>query len=145
MKKPAATSIAPQSSTVSNEAPARNRRRPTKQTPVTAMVAPTVEPVAQTTPEVAKPENVVGMVAAEVDSGKKKKKVKVVRDSFTMPASDYAKIAELKKKSLEAGVSIKKSELLRAGLHALEALPVAKLKALLSGVENLKTGRPTDE
>lgn len=78
-------------------------------------------------------------------AGKKKKKAKVVRDSFTMPESDYAKIAELKKKSLEAGISIKKGELLRAGLHALEALSIDQLKALLGGVENIKTGRPTTE
>ncbi|MCW3478458.1 hypothetical protein OL229_02615 [Neisseriaceae bacterium JH1-16] len=84
-------------------------------------------------------------VPATVEISKKKKKSKVVRDSFTMPESDYAKIAELKKRSLEAGISIKKSELLRAGLLALEALSPAELTALLSGLENVKTGRPSAE
>jgi len=82
-------------------------------------------------------------VSAEVS--KKKKKSKVVRDSFTMPESDYAKIAELKKRGVEAGINIKKSELLRAGLLALEALSPAKFKVLLAGLENIKTGRPAAE
>lgn len=67
----------------------------------------------------------------------------MIRDSFTMPESDYAKIDALKKTALGLGIGIKKSELLRAGLHALEALPAAKLKAVLAQVENIKTGRPT--
>jgi len=40
------------------------------------------------------------------------------------------------------GTGIKKSELLRAGLHALESLPDAKFKTLLSQIETVKTGRP---
>ncbi|WP_283148014.1 hypothetical protein [Silvimonas soli] len=80
-----------------------------------------------------------------VETSKKKKKPKVIRDSYTIPESDYAKLAELKKKSLELGIHVKKSELLRAGLHALEALPVARLKTLLGKIENIKTGRPAAE
>lgn len=69
------------------------------------------------------------------------KKAKVVRDSFTMPEVDYGKLAELKSKCLAAGVSVKKSELLRIGLHMLEALPIARLKAALATLESVKTGR----
>src|ERR1017187_4435057 len=47
---------------------------------------------------------------------KKSKKVKMVRDSFTMPQDDYAHIAALKERCLKAGVSAKKSEVLRAAL-----------------------------
>ena len=57
------------------------------------------------------------------------KKDKVVRDSFTMPKSDYEKIAELKQRCLDAGVSVKKSELLRAGLALLAAVPPKRLVA----------------
>jgi hypothetical protein len=71
-----------------------------------------------------------------------KKKKKVVRDSFTMPESDYQKIAELKRKCMSAGISAKKSELLRAGLQALSALPIKRLIEVVAAVENLKTGRP---
>ncbi len=71
-------------------------------------------------------------------------KIKVVRDSFTMPQGDYAKIGELKQLCLKTGLHVKKSELLRAGLHALGKLSVAQLKQALSGLEKIKTGRPKE-
>jgi hypothetical protein len=81
--------------------------------------------------------------AAAVKKGKKEKgKLKVVRDSFTMPQNDYAKIAELKQICLKAGVHVKKSELLRAGLNALSKLSTAQLKRLIAQMEQVKTGRP---
>ena len=70
------------------------------------------------------------------------KKEKVVRDSFTMPKSDYEKIAALKQKCLAAGVSVKKSEILRAGLLVLEAAAPKRLLAAVTAVEQVKTGRP---
>jgi hypothetical protein len=73
---------------------------------------------------------------------KRAKKEKVVRDSFTMPTSDYEKIAALKQKCLDAGVSVKKSELLRAGLLLLESAASKRLLAAISAVETVKTGRP---
>lgn len=73
---------------------------------------------------------------------KRVKKEKVVRDSFTMPKSDYEKIAVLKQKCLDAGVSVKKSELLRAGLLLLESAASKRLLAAISAVETVKTGRP---
>lgn len=72
----------------------------------------------------------------------KPKKIKMVRDSFTMPENDYAQIAELKKKCLQAGVHIKKSELLRAGLLNLSKLTDAALIKSVEQVEKIKTGRP---
>jgi hypothetical protein len=79
--------------------------------------------------------------AAEVKP-KRGKKEKVVRDRFTMPKSDYEKIATLKQKCLDAGVSVKKSELLRAGLLLLESAPGKRLLVAISAVETVKTGRP---
>lgn len=70
------------------------------------------------------------------------KKEKVVRDSFTMPKSDYEKIAGLKQKCLDAGVAVKKSELLRAGLLLLEGIPIDRLLEAIAAVETVKTGRP---
>lgn len=69
-------------------------------------------------------------------------KVKVIRDSFTMPQADYNLIAALKKKTLKSGLQVKKSELLRAGLQALSGLTGPQLKRALSGLEKIKTGRP---
>ena len=73
---------------------------------------------------------------------KKEHKVKVVRDSFTMPQSEYAKIAEIKAICLKAKMHVKKSEVLRAALKILAELNATQLKRVLSGLEKIKTGRP---
>ena len=76
---------------------------------------------------------------------KRQKKEKVVRDSFTMPKSDYERIALLKQKCLDSGVAVKKSELLRAGLILLDALSNKRLIGAVSAVETVKTGRPAND
>jgi hypothetical protein len=79
-----------------------------------------------------------------VAAGKKapKPKEKLVRDSFTMPQEDYAVIASLKERTLRFKRPTKKSELLRAGLHALQAMPAAALREALDALTPLKAGRP---
>lgn len=72
----------------------------------------------------------------------KPERVKLVRDSFTMPKSDVELLAALKQRCLKLGHEAKKSELLRAGLHALAALQDEALVAAASSVPRLKTGRP---
>ena len=80
--------------------------------------------------------------ATAAKKSKKAPKVKIVRDSFTMPQSEYQKIAEIKEICLEAGLQVKKSEVLRAGLKALAKLNAAQLGRALTGLEKIKTGRP---
>ncbi len=70
------------------------------------------------------------------------KKVKLVRDSFSMPKNEYAAIDALKARAMGMQVAAKKSELLRAGLLALSAMDDASLRTMLSAVPTLKTGRP---
>lgn len=72
----------------------------------------------------------------------KKAKQKLIRDSFTMPSSDFALIDQLKTRAIGFKRPVKKSELLRAGLQALASLSDAKLKSLLDGLTPLKPGRP---
>lgn len=79
---------------------------------------------------------------AKKTNDKADNKVKIVRDSFTMTQNDYAKIAELKQACLKAGVHVKKSELIRAGLHTLGKLGASQLKRAISQLEQIKTGRP---
>jgi hypothetical protein len=73
---------------------------------------------------------------------KKPKKQKVVRDSFTMPKPEYEHIARLKLQCITAGIAVKKSELLRAGLMALGRLNSADLVKAISALDTVKTGRP---
>jgi hypothetical protein len=70
------------------------------------------------------------------------KREKVVRDTFTMPRADYEKIAVLKQRCLDAGVAVKKSELLRAALLLLASEPTKGLLATIAALELVKTGRP---
>ena len=86
-------------------------------------------------------------VAAKPEKKQKKEKkadskIKVVRDSFTMPQADYDLITELKLKALQAGLHVKKSELLRASLQMLAKLSAAQLKRAVAGLEKIKAGRP---
>jgi hypothetical protein len=68
------------------------------------------------------------------------KKSKKIRDSYSMPEAEYAALTELKKKCLVAGIKVKRSELLRAGLHLLQALPTAQLNAVAAAVQTVKSG-----
>jgi hypothetical protein len=69
-------------------------------------------------------------------------KLKMERDSFTMPKAEYAQIHVLKERLAKLGQPVKKSELLRAGIMQLTAMTDAALKAALSKVPTIKTGRP---
>lgn len=76
---------------------------------------------------------------------KKKKtsgKPKLVRDSFTMPQADFVLIAQLKARALGQKHAAKKSEILRAALHALSAKSDAALLKALSELTPIKPGRP---
>jgi hypothetical protein len=75
----------------------------------------------------------------------KEKKVKVVRDSFTLPKSELLQISAMKKRALALGVDVKKSELIRAGLQALSGLADTPFKKALSSIPTIKTGRPAKD
>ncbi len=71
----------------------------------------------------------------------KKQRRNPVRDSFTMPEVDFALIAMLKDRTLSAKRMTRKSELLRAGVHALAAMPTADLIDSLDRLEPVVIGR----
>lgn len=76
------------------------------------------------------------------ESKEKTKKVKLVRDSFTMPKPEYEQIAALKLVLAKQGRSTKKSELLRAGLMLLGKQSPGALLASVEALTPIKTGRP---
>ena len=67
---------------------------------------------------------------------------KVIRDSFTIPGDEYELISRIKKRCMKTGVSANKSEVLRAGLAALDAMPDRELAKLFQSLTKVKTGRP---
>ena len=71
-----------------------------------------------------------------------KVKHKLVRDSFTIPKSEYAELHALKLRTATLGRPAKKSEVLRAGIQALAGMSDKALLAALAAVPALKTGRP---
>jgi hypothetical protein len=72
----------------------------------------------------------------------KEKKVKLVRDSFTMPKTEFVVLEALKLRAGKLSTSVKKTELLRAGIKALAAMGDAAFLAAVRAVPSLKTGRP---
>ena len=72
----------------------------------------------------------------------KPKKPKLVRDSFTIPKIEYLVLEALKLRATKLTRSVKKSELLRAGIKALAALSDAAFLGALEKVPAIKTGRP---
>jgi hypothetical protein len=72
----------------------------------------------------------------------KSQKVKMERDSFTMPKDEYSQLGLLKTRLAALGQPAKKSELLRAGIKLLVAMSDNTLKITLAKVPVIKTGRP---
>lgn len=72
----------------------------------------------------------------------KPKNSKIIRDSFTIPEFDYLKIQSLQERLLKLGCNANKSEIVRAGFHALEKLSDDDLLSILEDLEKIKTGRP---
>lgn len=70
---------------------------------------------------------------------------KVIRDSFTIPGDEYELISRIKKRCMKAGVSANKSEILRAGLAALSAMPDRELAKMFESLTRVKTGRPASK
>lgn len=81
--------------------------------------------------------------AEKTDKLDKAKKPKLVRDSFTIPKAEYAVLDELKQRANRLTRPAKKSELLRAGIKLLAALPDAAFLSALAEVPAIKTGRPS--
>lgn len=71
-----------------------------------------------------------------------KLKQKLVRDSFTIPKTEYAVLDALKQRATQLKRPAKKGEILRAGIAALKDLPDTAFLTALNAVPSLKTGRP---
>jgi hypothetical protein len=67
---------------------------------------------------------------------------KLIRDTFSMPDSDYQLIGELLERSPAMAARSTKSEIVRAGLKVLYNMNDKDLSQVLNQVRRLKTGRP---
>jgi len=150
---PNPTAAAPTTPPATAPAPAAQPRAPRKPSEVEQTVAKHQKVLADALvkaqaikydqPRVMKPEVVKDKKEAKATKPPKAKKVKLVRDSYAMPETEYARIGELKQRLAALGAPAKKSELLRGGIAALSALNDTELKAVMSRVARIKTGRPS--
>ena len=132
-RKPAARKPAP---------PVKARAKPALKATLKAAVKPAIKtafkPVVKTAVKaVSKP-----VTPTKTDKTIKDKKPKLVRDSFTIPKTEYTVLDELKQRTGKLLSTAKKSELIRAGIKALAAMSDAALLAALKAVPAIKTGRP---
>lgn len=74
-------------------------------------------------------------------SDKAARKTKLVRHSFTLPKQEYALLGEVKKACRNAGIDVKKTELLRVSLGLLKHLDDVKLKAAIAALPPIKKQR----
>lgn len=143
--KPAVSKPIPNQPIATKPAPAKSvAAKPVAVKPLTS-AKPAAKPVAKTAVK-AKP-----AAKAKADSKKdhkkddkknKPEKIKMERDSFTMPKEEYAAIATLKSRMTALGHPVKKSELLRAGIKLLAAMSDNTLKMTMEKIPVIKTGRP---
>jgi hypothetical protein len=132
---------------MTNPTPKNTVSEPTTNTPLNPAAASTAAkaksaPASKVEPKAplkaaAKPSS--KQVAVKQD---KVKKPKMVRDSFTFPKDEYTVLDALKLRAAKLGNPVKKTELLRAGIKAIAAMPDAKFLAALQAVPSIKTGRP---
>jgi len=130
-KAPAAKSVAAQPKPAGKTAPAK-KAVPVGKGGSTPDKKPATNAKAAKAPKVAKP------AAAK----EKVKKPRLVRDSFTMPETEYQALGDVKKAFLKIGMSVKKSELLRAGVALIKGMELAKLKTVIEALPPVKAGRP---
>jgi hypothetical protein len=105
---------------------------PTKKMPVKSALTPPKFPAKKAV--AAKPE--------KTQASPKAKKEKLVRDSFTIPESEYVVLSSVKKACLEASIEVKKSELLRVAIGQLSQMSIPKLSNALNNLQKIQTGRP---
>ena len=135
-KKLPAKAIVPRTAA---KAPARRTAAPIARKPVSTIVAKNLKPV------VVKSLTAVAKVkpVAATKTLAKPKKVKLVRDNFSIPAHEHVLLADLKKRAKKLGKEFKKSEFLRAGIAHLVSLTDTVLVNTLAKVERVKAVRPS--
>jgi hypothetical protein len=137
--------------------PAKKAAAPVKPAPSKLALKTSAKPVVNTSPTVpvgaavktpvkVQPKASVGSTAKQIETKLlKPKKPKLVRDSFTIPKLEYLKLEELKHRSVKLGTSVKKSELIRAGILALAAMSDSNFLKATKAVPAIKTGRPAKD
>lgn len=105
------------------------------QSGTTATTAKKLKPDVSVTTPVAAPK-------APSSAKKAMPKVKLIRDSFTLPEADHDLIKQCKKAAIAGGRETKKSEVVRAAIRAFSDMPVSQQLAAYSKLQAIAVGRP---
>ncbi len=84
------------------------------------------------------------IVAAPVAKPKLKRE-RVRPDSFSLLTSEHELIQKLMDRALEQGLPVSKSQIVRAGIHALIGMNDANLVQALGKLPHVRAGRPPIE
>jgi hypothetical protein len=82
------------------------------------------------------------VVKADAVKESKEKKIKLVRDSISLPKTEFLVLGEMKIRAGKLGVEVKKTELIRADIKMLTTSTNTVFAAAIRAVPNIKTGRP---
>lgn len=122
-----------------------NSAQTPKRKPAQAATPPAKQPAEPSKAKAAQSQALDKNISSPPSKANKEKKVKVVRDSFTLPKTELLQISEMKKRAMALGVDVKKSELIRAGLRALAGMADTAFKKAMANVPTIKTGRPVKD
>lgn len=115
-------------------------KAPAKKTTAAPAVAPKSAPAKKVAAKA--PATKPAAAPAKPAKAEKPKKLKLVRDSLSIPKEEYEVIAVLKLRAGKLGHAAKKTEIIRAGIKAIAALSDQALLKALKSVPSIKTGRP---
>ena len=145
VRKPATSATLPAAPVAAKKRVPAAKRAPNasvKPAPATARAKtdkPAAAPVTAATPAKAQ------VAAPSEAKATKEKKPKMVRDSVTIPKSEYQALDVMKHRAAALQTMVKKTELIRAGIKLLSTLPDAAFLAAIAAVPSLKTGRPSKD
>ncbi len=77
-------------------------------------------------------------------SSSNRKKMNVQRIGFSMPTKDIELLEQVKMRCLKMGIDISKSELIRAGIHALNKMKNSDVEKIMTSLSETKIGKPKD-
>ena len=141
--KPAIAKRAAKKTTSVARAPVKTPAKTAAKAAAKAPVKAAVKTVSKTIIKTPAKPAVKAVPPSKVEKTIKGKKPKLVRDSFTIPKTEYTVLDDLKQRAGKLASSVKKSELIRAGVKALAAMSDSAFLAALKAVPAIKTGRPS--
>jgi hypothetical protein len=110
---------------------------------VEAKVEPEPAPAPVAEPEVETP--IAEAQPVKPKKTKKPKPVRSVRDTFSMPETDYELITKVMDRNPALKMRINKSEILRAGILALSKMSDGELKEVFGELNRVRAGRPVHD